>query len=397
MRRIFILLFLLLPAGVLAQSYEEGYIIDRMGNRLSCLLASSRNVYEGSEYSILFEADGEPQKTDVSFISEFGIEDKLKFSRGYIEVDVSSGQIYAEADTFGHAQDYSGHVFLHHLLESDDFTLYYYFFQGKEYFFYQKDSAGIIPLRYKEYQLVADDRAVSKILTDQTYKKQLEEDFPCSEEAARVSYSLKSLLNYFTTYVNETGRKEYLAHRYKAVFNLQLSLSFNRLSSTIKEGETVQKSFGPVWSPGMGAEAAIMLPFNRNAMGIFASVNYLGMYAEDTLFPTIIKSELSIRALEFPVGIKWNVRLGEKMKMYARMGIVPNYFMGSSYVSIDHPDFSYKLQNVMALMAGGGLSYKRISADVSWYSDRNMTAYLSLNPSRLKQLSFRISYRFAGK
>ena len=397
MYRIIGLLLLLLPAAVLAQSYEEGYIIDNMGNRLSCLLASSRNVDEGGKYSILFEPDGEPLKADVSYISEFGIEGKLKFSRGYIQVDISSGQIYAEADTLGHAEYYSGHVFLSHLLESDDFTFYYYFYQGKEYFFYQKDSAGSIQLRYKEYQLVADDRAVSKVLTDQTYKKQLEEDFPCSAEAAHVYYTRNSLLDYFTAYIDETGGQEYLAQRYKPVFNMQLSLSFNRLSCTVKDGEMVQKSFGPVFSPGIGTEAAIMLPFNRNAMGIFASVNFLSMYAEDTLFPTIIKSALSIRSLEFPVGIKWNVLSGEKMKMYARVGIVPNYIMGSSYVSIDHPDYSYKLQNVMGLMAGGGLSYKRISADVNWYSDRNLTAHLYMNTSRFKQLSFRISYRFAGE
>ena len=80
--------------------------------------------------------DNKIGKIEFSKIEEFGVENDIKFVRALIRIDISPDRISQLNDTVKSPEWNEGHTYLKILVESKTATLYSFYDQGKNLFFF---------------------------------------------------------------------------------------------------------------------------------------------------------------------------------------------------------------------------------------------------------------------
>ncbi len=395
LRRIILFLLIISPIHLFSQlNYVRGYIIYNDGTRDSCLLLNSGIENKGEDYVFKLLENDDPQVMDVGKIKEFGVEGTIKFISEFIAVDVSNNQIKVIGDTLDHANIEYGNAFLLQLIDSKEASLYYFYYKGKEYFFYSVDDSGIHLLVYKKYFVNVATRIVTDILIDDRYKEQLATYLPCSVNTKLLSYSRKSLIKYFEIYIKEKGGYASVTGvSTKAKLNFKIAGTLNQSSFYIKDGDMLGYDFGKKNTFSYGAELEFLLPFNRNAFGFFTELNYLKYFSTYSDNTPNSETVITYSFIEFPIGIVYNFNFSEKLKFFFKGAFVANLILDESSVSFYRPSNSYDVHSSGYVFIGGGISYSVFSAEARIYSRRDITQDLYLRGSVYEQFSIRIAYR----
>ena len=390
----FIFILLLFPTSVFCQTrFTEGYVIDNEGNRIDCLLMNRKIENKGEGYTIKFYDKDEYERINIRKYKEFGIPGKSKFVRSKIRLDVSDDRIKTLIDTLNHAVIQEGDAYLQELIGSNEAALYYFFFQGKEYFFFRVGDSGITLLVHKKYRIELLNDQTTKVLLDNRYKRQLEEYLRCSKNVKTLSYTRNSLLKYFKAYHQENDIHTDLEGNFdKAIFSARLSGSLNQHLLSIDEANTELVDFDRRPSFGFGTEIEYMFAFNRNKFGLFAECNYSSFNSISSPDNSDLVFEISYRAIDFPFGIVYKVNLSERSKIYLKVGGAPNLIMEGSSFSLYRPENNYSLRNSTNFLLAGGYSYGPISIEARSYFKRNLTT--PTRESEFEQYSLKLGLRF---
>lgn len=392
----FILVFVLATIQVYSQwKFAPGYIIDNEGEKTNCLLVNTGVQYKGEDYIYKINKTDNPTEVDIKTISEFGVNDALRFVRSEIVLDVSDNKIETLSDTLNHQEWGDGHAFLCELVGSEIASLYYYYFEGQEYYFYKTKENKIKNLIYKKYQLDSPHQVETQFLYDTRFRDQLEFYFPCSINSTSVSYKKNNLKKYFETYIKEQNA-DYKSYKKETVGQLQFMAAamLNSSSFYMKKDATLGTHFGENNTFAYGAEINYLFKFNRNLLGLFAEASYTQFKADyqDPANPQT--SGIDYHVIEMPVGVLLNFNVVNDFKIYTKAGLVSNFVMDKSSIFLNDESNTYELKSSTNMLFAAGIKYKKIGAEFRYYTTRNITPHIYNKGSEFEQMAFRVSYTF---
>ncbi|MCL3780920.1 hypothetical protein EMN47_11055 [Prolixibacteraceae bacterium JC049] len=395
MKSIYLLLVvLLLPGYLLAQiKFTPGYVITSKNERKQCLLLNTGIEHSGGKYIYKLHKDSASNPVEVEQIKAFGVDDGSQFIRHKVKLDISGSTIKNLKDTLNHAQWQEGHVFLEEMIASKAASLYYFTYEGNDFFFYKKGVSKIQHLIFKKYELEISSGLTSQIFYDNRFKEQLKLNMPCAMKTSGLSYTRKSLMRYFKTYIREqnidinTEVKEQ-----KGKFKVQLAFLSNSSSFKLEEKQTMLSyDFGSENSISFGIGAEYLFPFNRNKWGLFVEGNYVDCSFSFSSSNTPFASELSYKHIDIPVGLIHYFNLSDDLRLYVKGGLCTSVKLDSKF-TIGNSDYNRDTSESTSLLVGVGVNYKRFSAEFKAYSAKDIVQNLSMYKSEYKQMQIRLAY-----
>lgn len=421
MKQFFVVLFVCASTFLSAQTkFEKGYYINLNGIKSDGFIKNSD--WKNSPNSIEFKTNITDNAIEVnaSQISEFEIENKLKFKRFNVNIErssVSPGQLSINSKT----PIFKKEDLLLKVLIDGKASLYYYFDNGITKFFYATDKKEIEQLLFLSYiadkadvenlkaQGIDDVIQYASILYDRTYRKQLNENVNCEstrEQLNKLEYSKTALLNFFKKY-NECNRSEFkkFDSGSKSTFRLKASIisnfsgvDLNRLSS-----EVYSADFGNSVSFGFGFEAELVLPFNNNKWAVITEPSYNSYSDSETLYnqwSLAVKNqkvEVKYTYIQVPIGVRHYFYLNNNSSIFinalynAKFKIGDNNAVRYSYTTAANAGLFPSLNN---LAFGIGFNYKKYSIESRFFSNTQLLARGDQNnQADYKNISVNLRYQ----
>ncbi len=379
--------------------FKEGYIVTNDHQKTVCLVRNNSNATESlMKYEYRLKDDNKIEKIELSKIEEFGIVNELKCVRALIKIDVSPDRITHLKDTVNSPEWEEGHAYLRVLVDGKSASLYSYFNEGTNNYFFSVGESAIEPLFHKEYSLEITPGIVERKLLNNAYQQQLKQYLDCekTEDVKKVSYTKKDLIKYFTSFqlcddsvyvIPENSQPA------KGSLRLKIATSYNKVQLDMQTMTNASEKliFSQENSFGFGAEAEYLFPFNNYKWSLFAESNYYSYKSVKVSTPSYEGSVVDYETIEFPVGITYYMNIVEDHRMFIRGAFVPHIILSASFVSFSSSAV-YEFMSASRMMFSAGYNYRRINAELRFYSTQNITQNLYKRGSNLSQLSLRLSY-----
>lgn len=381
-------------------NFVEGYIVTNDHKRTDCLIINSGNAESLMNFKYKLKGDNKIEKIELSKIEEFGVEDEIKCVRALIKIDVSPDRITQLKDTVNSPEWEEGHAYLKILVEGKVASLYSYFDEGKNLFFYSIGNSPIEPLFYKEYRLEITPGIVEQTLLNNAYWEQLKQYLTCgdSDEVRKVSYTNKDLVKYFINYHICKGADYTVPKRTqmnKGRFRFKFGTNLNRIKLVAQDYVDASKvTFSLESSFGFGAEAEYLLPFNNYKWSLFAESNFYSYHSvySDNAFNLFHDGYIiDYKTIEVPLGVNYYLNINQNHRLFLRGAFVPHFILGSSYIAFNS-DAHYDFSPASRMLFGVGYNYRRLAMEFRYYSTQNITQNIYKRGSDLSQISLRVSY-----
>lgn len=395
------LILALLVVNTFAQkSFVKGYIVDNADNKTDCLIRNMGNAESSMKYVYQLEGDEEITAISLAKIKEFGIDGGLKCIRALIAIDISDEVISRPEEAEKGPEWDEGHAYLKVLVEGELATLYSFFSEGEETFYYRIDTSAIQPLYHKEYRVEITPGVLEQKIKDNTFREQLKNNLSCANNSRSetVDYTRKGLIKYFEDFHNcKSGKYQTpeLSQFKKGKFVFKAGASFNQMDMSAKDLTTGSAvSFSKENSFGFGVEAEYIFAFNNYKWSVFAEANYYSYYSDysnNTYNSQHDGYVADYKTIEVPLGINYNMYLNADNRIFVKVAYVPHFILNESSIKFKS-EADYKYSEATRTFAAIGYSYKRLSGEVRFYSKHNITQNIYQRGTDYSQLSFRLSY-----
>lgn len=421
MKHFFVLVFLCTCSLLSAQTkFEKGYYITLNGTKTDGFIKNSD--WKNTPNSIEYKSNLEDNAIEVSTsqISEFEIENKLKFKRFNVNIEkssVTSGQLTNN----GRLPLFSKENILLKVLIEGKASLYHFYENGVEKFFYATDKKEVEQLVFLSFLADADDMRLLKekgrddvipnstILYDRTYRKQLNENVNCGnsrDEISKLGYSKTTLENFFKKY-NECENSEFKKFESgnKSTFRLKASLIGNLNSLNLKNNNNpyYETNFGTSVNFGFGLEAEIVLPFNNNKWSVILEPSYNTYKSSDhltyTFYTTTLEQDVDAEYnyIQIPIGIRHYFYINENASFFINAAYNAKININSSGIKYEvvtgnNLEIFPSLNNIAF---GLGFNYKKYSIETRVFSNTQILKGSNENRyADYKNISLNLRYQF---
>jgi len=380
--------------------FSKGYIVTNKHEKIDCLIRNSRNAESSMNYEYKLNDASDIEKIELAKFEEFGLANETKFIRALVKIDISADRIRHLKDTINSPEWDEGHVYLKVLFDGKLASLYSYYDEGKNQFFYAIGNSAIEPLYYKEFNVEITPGIVEKTLVNHAYREQLRQSMPCNNQAKinKLAYTRKDLINYFADYNTNQGASSIVTQHtktHKDNLRLKIGTSLNRIDLQTQDFSASSNiSFSPEYSTGFGAEIEYILPFNNYKWSVFAESNLYSYYtgdSENSFDSQTTGSVINYKTIEYPLGVNFYLNLNENQRLFLRGAYVFNSLLNQSHVTFKS-DYPYELSTAPRLYLGAGFNHKKLGIELRCYSKQNITQNLYKRGSELSQISFRLTY-----
>jgi len=389
---LFFLLFLFTSSSFGQIKFERGYFIDNDNTKTECLIKNNDWKNNPAEFQYKLSENDDSKTGDVKGVKEFGIFGYSKYVRFNTEIDRSS----EEVNNLTYIKDpiWSKEQLFLKILIGGKASLYSYVDGNLQRFFYSTNDSFAKQLIYKQY-LQGDD----EIATNFKFRQQLWVDVKCSTTKKTIiesiDYRQKELEKYFKNYNECLGDTVVVPYTKKSrnLFNLKISPGINYSSLTVKGSSFKNSStvFSNTYNFRIGLEAEYILPINMNKWGIMIEPTYQTFHSESKT--DFEHWTVNYNYFELPIGVRYYFFLNKNLKIFLNAFYIP-YFGLNSHSTIDINNSPYliiKSQEDLAI--GGGIEYKRISAEIRYYTSQEiLSGYFSWS-SDYRKLSFIIGFK----
>lgn len=305
--------------------YEQGYYIDNSGQRVDCQINNKDWKNSPTEFDYRVNTTTIPKTMPIQSVSEFGIEDGLKYVRRTVKIDKSR-------ELVNNLQEGSAPVFeeetlfLKALIEGEA-NLFVFEDGTLRKYFYSVNDSEVEQLVYRQFK--TRDR---KIRENLQYKKQLFETLSCPELPAQriknLKYSTKDLVEYFVEYheCRNAPFKRFSKDPKKNIYNLNLRPGLKTSFLEIKDFSRVEvqsADFGRNSAVTFGLEFEVVLPFRNNKWAVILEPTYQSFNKEIT-----IQSELfgvQYTSIEIPVGGRHYFFLSKNSKLFINAAVAIDF------------------------------------------------------------------------
>ncbi len=372
------MILVLVSISAFAQiSFEKGYFIDNNHHRIECLIKNMDWKNNPAEFEYKLLTDSVVTKGNLGTVKEFGV---AGFSR-YVNADTKIDLSPAEIDNFYTKRDPEWspvHLFLKVLVEGKA-TLYVYTSGKTTRFFYSVSDSPINQLICKEYYVSNE-----QIAENMKFREQLWTDVRLvnagMNSIENMGYYESDLVRYFKKYNAGEGKTTVVFEQKtkKESFHLKISpgISYTSLAVSNTLYEYYNIDFGNRVNFRLGAEAEFIMPFNRNKWSLTIEPTFEYFNAEKVKSNAIVT--MHFNAIEFPVGLRHYFFLNKDVKLFADAMFIPAISIGINSTFVYKNTVSsilptvYNLKIGQSYALGGGIGYKKYSAEMRYYSNQDL-------------------------
>jgi hypothetical protein len=368
-------------------SFEKGYFINNNNQRIECLIKNTDWKNNPSEFEYRLSANGISEKGSLSTVKEFGITDFSRFVRADVKIDISP----SELDNLSKERDpvwLQERIFVKVLVEGKA-KLYYYEKEKLKRYFYSVSDTSIIQLIYKQYYVGNDH-----IAENFKFREQLWNNVRCANaglnSVENLRYTRNELEQYIKKYNEGKGQQTavYSDKKKRDSFHIRLTPGLNYSGVSVSNGDIpyLYTDFGSLINFRIGAEAEFILPFNKNKWGIIVEPSYQffnssGQNGSGTI-------EINYQSIEFPSGIRYSFFLNNKLKIF-----VNAFFIPATSIDFNSTISNLEIKTWISTAFGSGIGYKKLSAEVRYYTNRELLIKYLYWDTDYRRLSLILGYR----
>jgi hypothetical protein len=343
--------------------FEPGYLINNDGEKLECFIRNVDWANNPTAFEYKTDNDASIQKASIDNVREFGINGVSRYVRATVNMDKSSneaGKLSTEINPVFHEET----IFLKVLVEGEA-SLFVYTNANLTRFFYQTNESPIAPLVYKSFVIS------NKIGHNNTFRQQILTGLSCEQisrkQVENLNYQKSDLEKVFATY-NACTNSEYIVYDIKKTRrdNLNLSLrpglNFSNLSimhsMDQSAGIILITDFGNEFTFRFGAEAEVILPFNKGKWSFIVEPTYQYFTSEKTTLTHSVMggsltTKINYHSIELPIGVRHYIFLGNQSKISADISYVFDFTNNNREIQYTRIDGSL----YRALTLGSGKNF----------------------------------------
>lgn len=383
-KQLLLLLTAILSLSATAQiSFEKGYFINNSGEKIDCLIKNIEWRNNPTEFEYQLVQNGSFMNENINSVKEFGIYNSSKYVRSAVKIDKSANQINNLSDDknpiFVEEQ-----LFLKVLVEGKS-NLYQYENGNLQRFFYNKDTANIEQLIFKNFKNSED-----KTGENNQFRQQLWNDLKCPsitmKKMANLKYQKNSLIAFFAEY-NKCNNSEFVNYDGKVkrdLFNLSIRPRLNNSSLFIHDlvPNSSDIDFGSKFGFGIGIEAEFTLPYNKNKWAIAVEPVYQNFKSEKTIYGSLFSggeqiATVNYNYIEIPLSLRHYFFLNNNGKIFVNASYIFDLNSKSSLEFTRAPNTNISSAKLATRSNFGfGIGYKfrnKYSLEMRWQTSRNVT------------------------
>lgn len=256
-------------------------------------------------------------------------------------------------------------------------SLFYYADDNSQRFFYSISDTSINQLIYRKYL-----DAEKHIIISNRFRQQLWLYVKCANTSVssveKINYNQKDLENYFITYSKCTGDSSVNSgtKSNRDWFNLKIAPGINFATISLDNNAYYYKDWKYTNNVSfrIGVEAELVLPFKKNKWA--ATFEPTFQYFKDETNSSTVTSSVNFKSIEFPVGLRYYFFLNKDLKMFVNGIFIVNYSLNLNsdiVISLDNYNTTtLDISTGPSFAVGGGFEYKRASAEIRYYTDREI-------------------------
>lgn len=301
--------------------YEQGYFIDSIGNKTTCLIKNIdwKNNPEYFEYKR--SEDSNIQTATIEMVQEFGVDNFSKYIRATVQIDKSSESVNTLSKNRNPLFEEET-IFLKALVEGDA-SLYEYVNSNLRRYFYRLKTGNIEPLIFKRFK--TDDNLVGE---NNRYRQQLWNDVKCPDlkmsKIENLNYTKNELTKYFLAYslCQDQEPTYVIPKNQNKLIHLTLRPRLNRTSLSVNNYNSIPNvDFGTKNNFAFGVELEFISNFNKNKWGFAIEPTYQSFNSEVTQDVSNVSggkliSIVSYSSIELPFTLRHYFFLNEKSKIF---------------------------------------------------------------------------------
>lgn len=369
-------------------NFQPGYYLRNDGTRVPCLIKDYGWLNSPTGITCKNSRDAEPVTLPMDSIAEFGV-DNAKYQRFEVDVE-TSGSSYDELTNSPVPKYRHLRAFLKLLVEGRA-SLYLYAGHRLSRYFFRLDGGQPRPLvsvKYvSNYGIVHENQEFLKVLAD---------SLTCSAgggpDPTSVRYDAESLTRYVIAYnscVNATYT-EYYSKNPKVGFHVNIRPGVDFTTLVMKDntyGYTKNYSYGSETSFRLGAEAEVVLPFNRNKWAIVFEPEYRSYKSVSGGDQYLI----DYKAVQILLGGRYFMFLSPASKFYLSAELFGNFKVNSTV----RYDYNFlDLQSRFGEILSAGFRFKdRFGVELEYQFPADILANYNLLRTNMTTTSLIISWR----
>lgn len=389
------LLIFFLPLFVEAQiRFEKGYFISNQGQKVNCYLKNLGWLKNpiNFEYKIL-ENDEQVLSQSIENVSEFGVENSVKYKRAVVLVDTSRkfGQYsMIELSSSEMPEWKQERVFLKVLVEGKA-NLYYYNNSDIFKFFYSIDSFIINQLIHKEYSVDG-----TSLKENNSFRNQLNTDLSCEKTRKiyleKLNYSDNRLIDYFESYNScfDTTKQQKKYTAKKGYWSLKIvpRISFSKISSGFIQYPGIESSALSKTNFYFGIENEFVLPFKQNKWSLLLDLAVENFKVYDGSFYN--KPEYNYNFLTVNLGFRHYMFLSSKLAAFVN-GTLERKLYNKTNINSSNLQIS-KQADLLVPSLGIGLNSNKFGLEIRLRTSKDAITTSVTEVNRLNNLNLLFSY-----
>lgn len=378
-------------------SFEKGYYIDNLDNKISCFIKNIDWKNNPTEFEYKLLENSEIKLIKIKYVKEFRVLSGLKYIRSAVDIDRSNenmNQLSKGKEPIFNEET----LFLKVLIEGKA-NLYLYEDRNLTRFFYNVDTNNIKQLIYKTY-LYENEYQNNIIAKNNKFRNQLWVDLKCPtikmSKVENLDYYKKDLKRFFTQYNNCKNGKN-INYEEKAskkdLFNLSLRAGFNNSSFSMQNSNDISRdvSFDNETAFRFGIEAEYIFPYNKNKWSVILEPKYQSYTSEsETQLPSQTVT-VDYTSIEIPLGIRHYFFINDTSKIFINASYIFDKATSSKIDFETSSDLEIVSRNNLAF--GFGYKYNdKYSAELRYHTGRELLSNLTFWSSEYNTISFILGY-----
>lgn len=383
-------------------NFEKGYFVDKQNNRVNCFIRNYDWKDNPKEFEYKLTENGATETGNPATVNEFVIEGFSKYKSADTRIDLSSSLINA----LSHIREpewSQQQLFLKVLVEGKA-ALYYFEKNGMIRFFYSGPDSVISQLIYKEFYNNHQEYYTldNEISVNKKFQEQLWTEVRCANTSQQIienlNYRKSDLIKYFNNYNQCQGKTPTNAtiKRSSDLFHLRFApgLNFSSFSMRNTSSTDLETDFGSQLNARLGIETEYMLPFNKNKWSVVFEPAFQYYVSEKQI--NTKNRTIDYKSIDFPIGVRYYLFLTDHTKLFINGHYIPGFSINFNstvkYYNYANP-LTYKINPGFNLAFGGGICLKRVSAEIRYYSSRNVMNGYGLWSASYKTFAFILGLR----
>ncbi len=378
-------------------SFEPGYIINKNGDKIDCLIKNLEWKNNPKEFTYKISENSEELTGNLQNVKAFFTENS-KYVLFNTDIDRSS-DVLSEGTTDKEPQ-YKNEIFFLKALVEGKASLYVYTGETITRYFYTVDGSNAKQLIYKKYMIAGHEPEYG---TNTKYKQQLWENlnYPSltMKEVENTEYTAGNLMKIISAYnsANNSANISYKQVTPKSLFHIGLragprfaDASLVSSSSYNQPAQVGPIDFGNKTGIRVGISIELVLPFDKSKWSLFLDPNYQA-YSSEVKYKAYNVS-MKFNFVEIPIGVRHYFFLNDKSKIFANA--IYNFGIGHEEPlvfedpNINNISTSYK----GTASLGGGFKFDKISAEFRYTFQQNYTEGYRYYTSAFHSFSFILGY-----